>query len=852
MPKSIFTIIFVLGVLIFVTSTNFKFSSETGNTITMVSDSTRFSRPHDVFPNNVNTSPIQRPFPPNSYEVLTYTNVDISNNTAPQNEPSVKISKKNPNRVVAAWRDFRLGVDPNAVRRVGYSYSTDGGVTWSVSALLDSTLLPGGLLRNSDPSVATDTAGNFYISTIALNNSDGNGTVGVYKSTDGGVTFPIAVIAAQTGSEDKEYITCDHTPGSPYKNNLYISWTRFSGNYGIKCMRSTNSGLNWSAAVNVSTSSTQGQGSDPAVGANGELYVVWIGGASDDIQWFSKSTDGGLTFSTPANIAEGPTPIVPWSQTGNLTFPSIATDISGGPRSGNIYVVWSDARNGDADVFLTRSTDHGSTWSSAARVNDDGLGNGKVQTWPWIGVNDSGNIAIVYFDTRNTPNNNTIEAWLATSTNGGLTFVNSVLSTVQSPTNTPGTNVRFGDYIGIDYWSNHIVPVWTDERAGGYDMSIYTAVVTPTEQHDIAVGPFLSLPPQFLTNNAYNIKTRIANIGSTNETNIPIQWFINGVLTNTTNKSLNAGTVDSVSNTWTPVNPGNYTLMYVSALSNDPNRLNDTVRTIVTVTSSLPPLCEAFNGSTFPPAGWSVVFTGTDYWSQATVSAWCLGTKSAQFDFYDAINGTQQTLVTKEFLHTTGNTDSLVFMDAYATYSTENDQLLISSSTDNGITWVPLATLNGGVSGELVTAPPTTNPFVPTCTQWKRQVKAVPIGTDKLQFTAISAFGNNLYIDSICVVGLIGISPISDLIPKVYSLSQNYPNPFNPTTVIKYGLPKQGLVKLTIYDILGREVKMLVNEVKPAGIYNVSFDGSSLASGIYFYRLEAGDFKEVKKMVLVK
>jgi hypothetical protein len=779
--------------------------------------------------------------------------VDISNNPAPQNEPSVKISKKNPNRVVAAWRDFRLGVDPTAVRRVGYSYSTNGGVTWSVSALLDSTLLPGGLLRNSDPSVATDTAGNFYITTIALNNADGNGTVGVYKSTDGGVTFPIAVIAAQSGSEDKEYITCDHTPGSPYKNNLYISWTRFSGNTGIKCMRSTNGGLNWSAAVNVSTSSTSGQGSDPAVGANGEVYVVWIGGGSDDIQWFSKSTDGGLSFSTPANIAEGPTPTVPWSQTGNLTFPSIATDITTGPRSGYIYVVWSDARNGDADVFLTRSTDHGSTWSPPVRVNDDGLGNGKVQTWPWIGVDDSGRVAIVYFDTRNTPNNNTIEAWLATSNNGGQTFVNSVLSTVQSPTNTPGTNVRYGDYIGIDYWGNHIVPVWTDERAGGFNMDIYTAVITSSPSHDISVGPFLSLPPQFLTNNSYNIKTRIANIGTSNETNFPVKWFINGVLTNTTTvASLNAGNIDSVNNTWTPTTPGSYTLMYASALSNDTNRTNDTVRTTVSVTSSLPPLCEGFNGSTFPPAGWNVVFTGTDYWSQATVSAWCLGTKSAEFDFYDAINGTQQTLVTKEFAHTTGNTDSLVFMDAYATYSTENDQLLISSSTDNGVTWVPLATLNGGVSGELVTAPPTTNPFVPTCTQWKRQVKAVPIGTDKLEFTAISAFGNNLYLDSICVVSFIGISPLSNSIPKVYSLSQNYPNPFNPSTLIKYGLPKQGVVKLVIYDVLGREVKVLVNEMKPAGNYEAIFDGSSLASGIYFYRLETGDFKDVKKMALVK
>ena len=92
--------------------------------------------------------------------------------------------------------------------------------------------------------------------------------------------------------------------------------------------------------------------------------------------------------------------------------------------------------------------------------------------------------------------------------------------------------------------------------------------------------------------------------------------------------------------------------------------------------------------------------------------------------------------------------------------------------------------------------------------------------------------------------------------PKEYSLSQNYPNPFNPTTTINYDLPKDGNVKLIIYDILGREVSKLVNnEFKVAGRYSVVFDGSSLSSGIYFYRIEVNngkDFMKVKRMVLVK
>jgi len=89
-------------------------------------------------------------------------------------------------------------------------------------------------------------------------------------------------------------------------------------------------------------------------------------------------------------------------------------------------------------------------------------------------------------------------------------------------------------------------------------------------------------------------------------------------------------------------------------------------------------------------------------------------------------------------------------------------------------------------------------------------------------------------------------------LPKVYKLSQNYPNPFNPVTKINYELPSDGKVKLIIYDILGREVKSLVNEFKSAGRYTVEFNGSYLSSGIYFYRIEIGNFKQVKKMVLIK
>ena len=89
-------------------------------------------------------------------------------------------------------------------------------------------------------------------------------------------------------------------------------------------------------------------------------------------------------------------------------------------------------------------------------------------------------------------------------------------------------------------------------------------------------------------------------------------------------------------------------------------------------------------------------------------------------------------------------------------------------------------------------------------------------------------------------------------LPKDYALLQNYPNPFNPSTVIKYDLPKVSFVTLKIYDVLGREVRTLVNEDKPAGRYEVNFNADNLASGIYLYRIQAGNYVETKKLMVIK
>jgi hypothetical protein len=101
-----------------------------------------------------------------------------------------------------------------------------------------------------------------------------------------------------------------------------------------------------------------------------------------------------------------------------------------------------------------------------------------------------------------------------------------------------------------------------------------------------------------------------------------------------------------------------------------------------------------------------------------------------------------------------------------------------------------------------------------------------------------------------CVI--VGVTANGSNIPTAFKLYDNYPNPFNPATTIKYDIPRTSLVKITVYDLLGRQVEMLVNEKQEPGSYDIQWNASNYASGAYFYKLETAAYTEIKKMILVK
>ncbi len=142
---------------------------------------------------------------------------------------------------------------------------------------------------------------------------------------------------------------------------------------------------------------------------------------------------------------------------------------------------------------------------------------------------------------------------------------------------------------------------------------------------------------------------------------------------------------------------------------------------------------------------------------------------------------------------------------------------------------------------------------------WGKLSTIVPIPNGDILFTGTAKvtqpFGSEVVhairTDSLLNSPVIGINSENEIFADDFNLFQNFPNPFNPTTSIKYEIPKNAQVTLKVYDILGKEVFSL-NEYKLAGSYEVKFDGSNLASGMYFYKFETNGYKDVKKMVLLK
>ena len=240
----------------------------------------------------------------------------------------------------------------------------------------------------------------------------------VQKSTDNGLTWDDGkgIGLNSPKNQDKEWLAVDLS-NDKYKNNLYVSWTEFDSynspnpmdSSRILFSRSVDHGESWSEPVKVSDrsgdcldSDSTDEGAVPTVGPNGEIYLSWAG--PNGIM-FDKSTDGGQSFGKDIFVTNQPGG---WDFNVPGIFrcnglPITACDTSHSAYRGNIYINWSDQRNGtsNTDVFIIKSTDGGKTWGSVIKVNDDKTDRQQFFTWMTIDQT-TGYIYVVFYDRRNT------------------------------------------------------------------------------------------------------------------------------------------------------------------------------------------------------------------------------------------------------------------------------------------------------------------------------------------------------------------------------------------------------------------------------------------------------------------
>ena len=387
-------------------------------------------------------------------------------------EPSIFINPLNTNNLVAGAILDRV------------YYSIDGGQTWTKNKLTSSMGVWG------DPVIYADKNGHFYYAHLSdpsgLNFGDPSilDRIVIQKSIDGGKSWSDGSFSGNhhPKDQDKQWLTSD-----PQTGHLYLTWTEFDAYKSnrkkdksrILFSKSTDRGQSWSNAIAINQlegdckdDDMTTEGAVPAIGPNGEVYVAW---AFNEKIYFDRSMDGGATWLAKDILVS--------DQPGGWTFeipgvnrtnglPVTCSDNSNGPHRGNVYVNWSDQRNGsdDTDVFLAISKDGGTTWSDPIRINDDAPGKHNFLTWMCVDPT-SGFIFVVFYDRRAYENNET-DVYLAYSMDGGQTFVNQKIS--ETPF-TPRSSIFFGDYNNITAYNGKVRPIWT--RYDNFRLSIWTAII---------------------------------------------------------------------------------------------------------------------------------------------------------------------------------------------------------------------------------------------------------------------------------------------------------------------------------------------------------------------------------------
>lgn len=349
---------------------------------------------------------------------------NISNNSDFSFTPQVSVDSAG--NIFIVWED---DTDTNA--NILFSRSTDGGVTFSTPQSVSHT---SGFSFN--PRIAVDAHG--AINVVWEDDSPGNLDVFFSRSTDGGTTFSSPIdLSADAADSANPQVATDAT------GNIFVVWENDTAGLGILFSRSIDGGLTFSAPVFLSTNMGGSVSPQMLVDLTGNINVVWeddsVGAA--DIS-YSRSANSGVSFSTPKSLSRN---------VGNSVSAQIAVDLAG-----NINVIWENNSPGNLDVFYSRSTDNGTTFSIPKNLSND-LGDSRS---PQIAVDSSGSVNVLW--AANIPPNFNTDVFFVRSNDGGATF-----SAVQNLSSNVGFSAN--PWLNVDAGGNVNV-LWEDSTPGNRDI----------------------------------------------------------------------------------------------------------------------------------------------------------------------------------------------------------------------------------------------------------------------------------------------------------------------------------------------------------------------------------------------
>lgn len=412
---------------------------------------------------------------------VTGPEVNISRLPGAQSEPTVAVDPSNDQVLLAGSNNLVEGSMPT------YS-STDGGVTWNVG-----TTSPPPASRNAscagDPGVAIDARGRQYYSYLrATPCSSGEPRLFVVSRPAADASWSKPVLVAHPGRsryDDKPAIAVDFAAASPYRNRVYVAWSRISqrGVYSIVLSHSDDSGITWSRPVKVNREGAVLKYASVAVSRKGVVYVAWDDNSNFSLK-IARSTDGGASFEPERHVVSFSIVPIPHCGSGVVVVahglacihanPILSIDRSRGRFAGRVYLSYSKTHfSGSPNVMVHAFTSRLQPVADPRSLRDGVLvartpaGSHPARFWAQSAVDPStGALWVCFYDTTGDPKAKRAFYVCTVSRNGGRTWAAPIrAASVPSDATQPGAHPRaYGDYEGLAVANGVAHPVWTDTR----------------------------------------------------------------------------------------------------------------------------------------------------------------------------------------------------------------------------------------------------------------------------------------------------------------------------------------------------------------------------------------------------